>query len=359
MTKVLQGLPSPLLLLIAFPTTVERRLTGPLNEATSDGRLTIILSAAAIIAFAIAMVLFVRRSQRFWMPAAVGIVSTQAIIITHWEQAKYTTVLNIIVIVVITMLAAAMRFRANSQHQADALFMAARPGIVVTNEMISGLPQAVQRWLLHAGVVGKETPNKLIISERGMLRTQPDQRWMRFKATQHFSIDPPGFVWQASITAAPGIEIGGQDTYREGRGKMVIKPLYLLNASDGSGKEIDQGTLVRYLAEMAWFPQCAVSPYLRWQRINENEAQVTMEYKGVIASGVYSFSTEGDVTGFKAKRYGNFGGIYKKENWSVETTGYSTFNGVRIGNKSDVTWKLAEGDFHWLSIEVTKIVGAT
>lgn len=357
MITVLHGRCSPLLLFMALPTDPPGGLSDHYG-ATSGIPPTIILSLVATIAFALAIILYVRQNPWFWMPAAVGIVTAQAIIITHWEEAKYSTLLNVILVIVVALSTAAMRFRTNTQHQTALLFKTPKTSIAVTDEMISILPQAVQRWMRHAGVVGKETPNKLIISERGMLRTKPDQKWLPFKAIQHFTIDPPGFVWKASIIAAPGIEIGGQDVYREGRGKMCIKPLYLFNAANGSGKEIDQGTLVRYLAEMAWFPQFAVSPFLRWQPVNEHEAKVTMEYNGVMASGNYFFNANGDVSCFEAKRYGDFGGIYRKENWSVKNTGYATFNGVRIGNKSEVTWKLAEGDFHWLSIEVTDITAA-
>jgi len=354
MVTVLYGRCVQLLLLMAVPTGPTDQTTGSYSEANGN-IVTIILSLLSATAFCIAIILYTRRSRWFWMPAAVGIAGTQGIIIAHWEEARYATLLNLVVMVAVALLAAAMRFRTNAQYQSALLFRTAKTAIAVTEERISALPQVVQRWMLHAGVVGRETPNKFIVSERGMLRTKPDQKWMPFKATQHFTIDPPGFVWKAIIKAAAGIEIGGQDIYREGRGRMTIKPLYLFNAANASGKEIDQGTLVRYLAEMTWFPQFAVSPYLRWQRVNEHEAQVTMEYNGVIASGVYCFSADGDVTSFEAKRYGNFDGIYRKENWSVKNTGYTTFNGVRIGNKSEVTWKLPEGDFHWLSIEVTDI----
>jgi hypothetical protein len=34
-------------------------------------------------------------------------------------------------------------------------------------------------------------------------------------------------------------------------------------------------------------------------------------------------------------------------------TGYKAFNGTRIGNKNEVTWKLKEGDVTWLKLEVT------
>ena len=62
-----------------------------------------------------------------------------------------------------------------------------------------------------------------------------------------------------------------------------------------------------------------------------------------------------NVAGFEALRYGDFDGSYRKEQWSVETTDYKNFNGIQIGYKNQVTWKLKEGDFKWLKMEITSL----
>lgn len=271
-----------------------------------------------------------------------------------------TFVLIVILLTVFAavMFVAAIRFRHIAQQQADALFSKAKTENTISAEKAASLPRVVQRWLQRADVIGKSTPNRLIIRQRGTLRTKPERKWMPFESTQYFTIDPPGFVWIASIHIGSLLRIGGRDTYRDGHGNMIIKPLYLFNAADGWGKEVDQGTLVRYLAEMAWFPHAAASQFLRWQSINETQAYVTMEYRGVSASGVFTFNDDGDAISFEAKRYGEFGGIYRKERWSVKTTSFATIGGTRIGNRNEVTWRLPEGDFHWLNMEVTDITRA-
>jgi hypothetical protein len=119
---------------------------------------------------------------------------------------------------------------------------------------------------------------------------------------------------------------------------------------------VNQGTLLRYLAEMAWFPQAAVSDYLQWEEIDHHHARVKMNYKGVSASGVFTFNSEGLISGFEAQRYGDFDGEYRLETWSVKVTGYQTLHGKKIGNKNEVTWKLKDGDFLWLKMEVTDVV---
>ena len=52
----------------------------------------------------------------------------------------------------------------------------------------------------------------------------------------------------------PLMAVVGRDKYVNGRGEMLIKILGLLPVVDARGPEMDQGTMLRYLAEMTWFP---------------------------------------------------------------------------------------------------------
>jgi hypothetical protein len=54
-------------------------------------------------------------------------------------------------------------------------------------------------------------------------------------------------------------------------------------------------------------------------------------------------------------RFGEFNGEYRKEPWSIATTDHRMFNGIRSGSKSEVTWKLKDGHFLWLKLEILNI----
>ncbi|HCY82229.1 MAG TPA: hypothetical protein DHV22_11840, partial [Xanthomarina gelatinilytica] len=60
-------------------------------------------------------------------------------------------------------------------------------------------------------------------------------------------------------------------------------------------------------------------------------------------------------TSFEAKRY--YGGKTnsKLKTWRINMTSHKTFDGVKIPNKSNVSWKLKEGDFNWLNLEIIKL----
>jgi hypothetical protein len=308
----------------------------------------------ASLLFLSAAVGYLLRTEGYWIPAAAALTISQLLIVIHWQEAKYGTIVNAGILVVVIFSAATMQFGKKVFQEVESIRNRSQKNeINITAAVVSSLPKNVQAWMRQSNVVGRTMPNVIRLVQRGRMRTTPDGRWMPFEAIQYFTIDPPAFVWRAEIEAYPLVTIGARDKYENGHGNMLIKPLYIFTAANSLGKEIDQGTLLRFMAEMAWFPHAAVSKYLRWEYIDERHARVTMEYGGTTASGVYSFNEDGSVSGFEALRYGEFEGTYRLEKWTVAATGYKAFHGIRIGNKNEVTWKLKEGDFIWLKLEVT------
>ena len=61
---------------------------------------------------------------------------------------------------------------------------------------------------------------------------------------------------------------------------------------------------------------------------------------------LFYFDHEGDVVGFEGKRYGNFDGHFSLETWFIRILEHKEFNGIRIGNKCEVTWKLKTRRFY-------------
>lgn len=227
---------------------------------------------------------------------------------------------------------------------------------VVTREEIKDLPACVQKWLDNSGVIGKEKIQTVRLKQKGIMKTEPQKAWMPFAAKQYFNVDKPGFIWYANIKAAPFIHIAGRDKYYDGKGNMLIKIMSLIKAAEGVGKEIDQGSLTRYMAETIWFPTAALNDYIKWDAIDETSARAVMTYKGVSSSGVFVFNQQGDVVSFSAQRwYRDQGGSFTLAECYIPVYCYKEYDGLRVPAKGEIIWRLPEGDFNWLQLEVTEI----
>ncbi|MDH4298339.1 MAG: hypothetical protein OEV74_18825 [Cyclobacteriaceae bacterium] len=336
--------------------TSNSQLTGKtlFELSATSGKVVDLLWLTACILLLVVTGLYLMHKPWYWIPAAAAVLLSQALIILYWPNAKYGTIANIIILSVVVISAAAMRFHTIVHNEIRHIAAAAGTHrLRVTEEKVKDLPEIVQRWLRQSNILEKESANTIHILQQGSMRTKPDGKWMPFKAEQYFTVDPPAFVWHATIQAAPLTEIAGRDKFENGKGNMLIKPLYVYTIANSSGSAIDEATMVRYLAEMMWFPQGAVSDYLHWEGIDDSHAKVTMKLGDVAVTGVYTFNEDGRPIGFEAARFGDFDGVLRKETWSIAVKGFRNMHGVPIGNTSEVTWKLKDGDFTWLKLEIT------
>ena len=274
--------------------------------------------------------------------------------------SKVIRVLISIIILLVLFIAGSfignLLFNKSVENEIETLFSKVKNKREIVNKAdIKALPRNVQRWLEYSGIVGREKIVAVRLKQKADMRLENDKQWMSVQAEQYFNTEEPGFIWKADIRAAPLIHIAGRDKYWDGKGSMLIKLLSLFTVADSEGKEINQGTLLRYLAEMVWFPTAVLNEYITWDEIDGDHAKATMTYKDVTASGVFTFNDKGEVIKFEAERYGEFDKKFRLELWSISLRDYKEFEGIRIPIKGDVTWKLETGDFNWFNFEVTEI----
>ncbi len=74
-----------------------------------------------------------------------------------------------------------------------------------------------------------------------------------------------------------------------------------------------------------------------------------------MVSGLFTFDENGEFKSFEAERF--YGGAKdaKKEKWFIEAISYREFEGIKVPAVCHVTWKLPEGDFTWLKLEITTL----
>ncbi len=220
---------------------------------------------------------------------------------------------------------------------------------------IKDLPDNVQNWLKSSKVIGRGKINSARLKQKAVMRLDRNKSWMLADAEQYFTVGKPGFIWKARIKAAPFMYIVGRDMYFEGKGNMLIKFMSMIPIANSSGPKIDQGTLLRFLAETVWFPTAALEDYIKWEKVNDKKAEATMSYDETSESGIFTFNENGDVIKFEADRYREMGGNYSKERWVIDITEHKILNGIKIPTKGKITWELDSGDFTWFKFEIKEI----
>jgi len=309
------------------------------------------------VLFIAAIILFLLKKESWPVVVIVAAVASQLLIITVWKDARFGTIANLVTVLVAVPALAAVWFNNIARKETAAMLSIAIPvNTIVTKEMLAPLPPVVQKWLMNTGVVGKEKIHTVRLKQTGEMRTKPNGKWLPFTATQYFTVDTPAFNWLTTVQMMPLLSMNGRDKFENGKGAMLIKVLGLVKVVDEKDNDqMNQSSMMRYLAEICWFPSAALAEYIKWEAVDSTSAKAIMQYKGVTVSGVFQFDSNGYPISFSGDRWYGSGKDAALQKWFVETNGYATFHGIRIPGKSEVSWKLNKGDFNWLYVHIVDI----
>ena len=229
----------------------------------------------------------------------------------------------------------------------------ARAG-VVTEQMLTDLPEPVRRYLRYTGVLGRPFPGTIRLRQEGRMRPGPGQRWIPLDAEEHYSVQPPGFVWAGTLRVGPLPVARARDMYAGGQGRMLVKVASLWPVVNASGAQMDQGEITRYLNEMIWSPAAFLADNVAFQAVDDSSARVTLTDYGQATTATLFFDNEGRLTDFVAQRY-RTPGASSTDTWSTPITGYGEFEGLRLPTRAKALYKLPGGDYEYIEVTLTEL----
>ena len=221
-----------------------------------------------------------------------------------------------------------------------------------TRDDLDGLPAPVKRYFDAALEEGQPYVKMVRLEQRGEFRlgdrTAP---WKPFIATQHFAVEPPGFVWEARIQMAPLVPVRVVDSYVSGKGALRAKVASALTVADqAASPELNAGELARYLAEAVWFPTALLPGQgITWVPIDDRSARATLEHGETTVSLIFHFNEHNEVERvYTEDRFREVEGDFEPTPWTGRFWNYQLRNGMLIPLDGEVAWNLPEGDLaYW------------
>jgi hypothetical protein len=194
------------------------------------------------------------------------------------------------------------------------------------------------------------------LSQQGQFNmSETENKWSPFTATQLVTTQRLGFDWDARIQMAPGVNAFVHDTYLLGEGSLHASLLGLFTVADVRGTpEANQGELLRFFAEAAWYPTALLpSQGVRWEAINDISARATLSDGATTVSAVFQFNAEGAIDRFRTEaRYRD---KLTAMPWGGRFWEYSVCNGMLIPLEGEVGWEYPEGTRLYFKGRTTEI----
>jgi hypothetical protein len=215
---------------------------------------------------------------------------------------------------------------------------------------IEGLPAPVQRYFRAVLKDGQPFITTATFNFAGTFNMSANggEQWKPFTSTQLAVVHRPGFLWNGRISMLPGLAAHVHDSYIAGVGTLHVAMLGLFTVADvQDGGEAARGELMRYFAEMAWYPTALLpSQGVRWDAVNDRSANATLVDGPITLTLLFRFDEAGLITTIYADARGaSIGkdGIMVLMPWECKVYSYERRDGMLVPTVGEAAWMRPDG----------------
>jgi hypothetical protein len=233
------------------------------------------------------------------------------------------------------------RWRASTQAQIaklDDTRMPTHPGRYDARE-IDGLPAPVMRYFRAVLKDGQPFIAAATFDLAGKINmSATGENWKSFTSTQRAVTHRAGFVWNGAVAMAPGFVAHVHDSYIAGVGTLHAALLGLFTVAEvQGGGEIARGELMRYFAEMAWYPTALLpSQGVSWAAVDDRSANATLVDGPITLTLLFRFDDAGLISSVHADARGSAVG---KEMimlpWDCSVADYQMRDGMMVPTRGE------------------------
>ena len=212
---------------------------------------------------------------------------------------------------------------------------------------INGLPAPVQRYFRAVLRDGQSLIAAATFELAGTINmSATGKQWKPFTSTQRAVVHRPGFLWDGRVSMLPGLAAHVHDGYCAGLGTLHAAMLGLFTVAQvQGGGEIARAELMRYFAEMAWYPTALLpSQGVRWLAVDDHSANATLVDGPITLTLLFRFDNAGLIASVHADERGS--GVGKDMvmlPWDCSVSNYQLRDGILVPTRGQAAWVRPEG----------------
>ncbi len=293
--------------------------------------------------------------RAWWILALVSVVLSQAAIVTSWSDARFGTVVNVVLVAAALYGLASegpWSFRRAYRRELTEALAKAPPGTgeLVREVELAHLPAPLRRYVIASGAVGRPCPRHFRVLWEGRIRGGPDEPWMPFRAEQDNVVEPPVRLFRMDARRG-GVPVDVYHAYREGRATMRVRVLSAFPVEDARGPEMDRAETVTVFNDLCLFAPWALAGLpVAWEEVDERTVRGRLTVAGIPVSAELRFDAEGRLVDFVSDdRLMSSGGRLTPLRWSTPVGDYRSFGPLRVATTGQGVWHAPEGP--WVYID--------
>lgn len=333
----------------AFHLTEVPQLTQPISKPSG-----LLWFFAGLLIILAAFGYFMKTT--WWVyPAAIGIVLSQVMIITVWQDAKFGSIANFVLGLITALSFMNRHFESSFRKDVEEGLKRRQPETQLIEPDIAHLPIPVQKYLKYTGCLDKPKVQNVKFSFSGQMRDK-EKDWFSFTSEQYNFFDKKErlFFMKACVF---GLPVHGYHRLKGGEASMLIKLLSIVPVVNLSGKEMLQSETVTFFNDMCFFaPATLIDNNIRWQTIDDHTVEASFSYqKNIIKAKLY-FNEGWQLINFESDdRYARVNDQMHNYRFFTPVRDYKFYGGYRLGSFGEAIFMYPDGPFTYGRFHLQKV----
>ncbi len=285
-----------------------------------------------------------KQKANWFHPALMGVLISQMWIFSNWEDTKFGSFVNLLVLVGILIGFSKSAFEGRFKEDVKAMLENLRlSGSILREADLKPLPDLVQEYIRRSGAVGKPKTENFYLEFDGEMRREGEP-WFKFTSRQYSFIPRPArfFFMKARVK---GVSTQGYHFYHPPSAKMTIKALSVFPVVKTDVPEMFPTETVTFLNDLCLFaPGALIDDRISWEKLDELSVRAVFAFKELRIAAVLYFNTEGDLIDFRSEDRYEIQQM-KPLPFNTPVKDYREFDGIRVPSYGEAIWHYSDGPF--------------
>ena len=301
---------------------------------------------------------YFRDANYAWLPGVVAILISQWLILSNWKEARFGTILNLLLLIVVVVEFGAFQMLKRFDTLVESRFKnyAINNSQLITEADMLHLPLIVKKYLNYTNSTGKPKIFNFRAIFKGGMRSNPGDPYMPMKTVQfNFTAEPSRF-FRFTATKA-GIPVAGIHRYDSTGAIFKVKLVSWFPIIDAKGDQLKQAETVTVLNDFCFIaPGALIDQRIQWEQVNDTVVIACFTNPPFTVSASLYFSPEGQLLNFVSNdRFETDGKDYKKYPWITPVSDYKEMNGYKLGTKAGLWYERPDGMFQYGDLELLEV----
>ncbi len=309
--------------------------------------------------FLICMALYTFKNESWVYFAFVAVILSQILIINSWQDAKFGTIINILILSIAVIGLYQIKFKNEYKKEVKIGLSESnfQPNNILTEAEITYLPEMVQKYIRYTGCMNKPIVNHFKVDFLGKIRSYEKKVWMPLVSEQYNFIKTPRrlFYLDATMNSLP---VAGFHCFKNGVAFMDIKLLSMFRVQYAAGKEMNISETVTFFNDMCCMaPATLIDKRIKWLGTEGNKVKASFSNNNITISAELYFNEKGELINFISEDRSALAdnGTIQRLKWSTPLRDYKDINGYKLASYAETVYTYPDGDFIYATFNLKNI----